>query len=94
MVSKVYSIVEYDSDRVSPTGSLEVQFSSNLPSASIDLDHFLIRRYVDDASSILIEGFKPDGSTGPYILKPEYSDEKLNKGIDNFIEDLTERGLI
>ena len=94
MVSKVYSIVEYDSDRVSPTGSLEVQFSSNLPSASIDLDHFLIRRYVDDASSILIEGFKPDGSTGPYIIKPEYSDEKLNKGIDSFIEDLTERGLI
>jgi hypothetical protein len=58
------------------------------------LDHFLIRRYVDDASLILIEGFKPDGSQGPFIVKPEFSSETLNQNIDRFIVDLTQKGLL
>ena len=81
-------------ERVSQTGSIEVQFGNNLPSASIDLDHFLIRRYVDDASQILIEGFRPTGTEGPYIITPEYVTPSLNKNVDTFITDLTQKGLL
>ena len=64
------------------------------PSGSINYDQFLIRRYVEDAGTILMEGFKPIGSQGPYILTPEYTTPNLNKNVDTIITDLTERGLI
>ena len=98
MVKQIYGPNEGSGSRFTPTGSIEVQFNQNLPvSASINsfnLDHFLIRRYIPDASQIIIEGFKPINSVGPYIAKPEYVTPKLNKGIDDYIADLTDKGLI
>jgi hypothetical protein len=61
---------------------------------NININKFLFRRYVNDASSILLEGYKPEGSEGPFILKPEYCSPSLNKNIDQFILDLTEKGLL
>jgi hypothetical protein len=43
----------------------------NASLTSFNLDHFLIRRYVPDASQIIIEGFKPTDAVGPYIIKPD-----------------------
>ena len=94
MVKKVYDQTETDANRISQTGSLEVQFDKSISSASLDLDHFLIRRYVPDASQIIIKGFKPINSDGPYILKPNYVTPQLNKGIDKYIIDLTGKGLL
>jgi hypothetical protein len=99
MVKKVYSSEEgIGSGRVFQTGSLEVHFNTNLPvSASSDvfnLDHFLIRRYVDDAAQNVIKGFKPLGSTGPYLVKPEFVVPELDKSIDEIILNLTQKGLI
>jgi hypothetical protein len=94
MVKRVYDVGDFDTERVSQTGSVEIQFDTSLPSQSINLDHFAIRRYVDDASQILIEGFKPNNSSGPYILKPEYITPELDKGVDDFILILKEKGLI
>ncbi len=74
---------------------LAVQLDRPIPvSGSLNLDHFLIRRYVDDASQILIEGFRPTGTTGPYIITPEYITPSLNKNVDTFITDLTQKGLL
>jgi hypothetical protein len=94
IVKKVYDATETDNNRVSQTGSIEVQFGGTLPSESINLDHFLIRRYVDDASQVLFEGFKPTNSQGPYIITPEYVTPSLNQNVDTFITDLTQKGLI
>jgi hypothetical protein len=63
-------------------------------SGSVNYNQFLIRRYVDDASQILIEGFRPLGASGPYILKPEYITPELDKGVDDFVLILKEKGLI
>jgi hypothetical protein len=93
-VKRVYDVNNTDSERISSTGSVEVHFNNNLPSQSINLDHFVIRRYVDEASQILIEGFKPLNSSGPYILRPEYITPELDRGIDDFILILKEKGLI
>ena len=98
VVGKILSPQYSGSDRITETGSIEVHFNANLPvsasSSVFNLDHFLIRRYVDDASQILFEGFKPPNSTGPYIVKPEYVSSELNKNIDQIILDLTQKGLL
>jgi hypothetical protein len=99
MVKKVYSSEEaIGSGRVFQTGSLEVHFNTNLPvsasSSVFNLDHFLIRRYVDDAAQNVIKGFKPLGSTGPYLVKPEFVVPELDKNIDEVILNLTQKGLI
>jgi len=97
-VGKIYSPSDSGSGRLSQTGSIEVHFNNNLPiSASnsvFNLDHFLIRRYIDDASQIIMEGFKPINSSGPFIVRPEYIVPELNKSVDQFILDLTQKGLI
>jgi hypothetical protein len=97
-VGKIFSPQDSGSGRVSQTGSIEVHFNNPLPvsasTSAFNLDHFVIRRYVDEASQILIEGFEPVGATGPYILKPEYIAPELDKGIDEYILILTEKGLI
>jgi len=97
-VGKIFAPQDSGSGRVSQTGSIEVHFNNPLPvsasTSAFNLDHFLIRRYVDDASQILIEGFKPLNSNGPYILKPEYITPELDKGVDDFILILKEKGLI
>jgi hypothetical protein len=98
MVKNVYGAADSGSGRVFQTGSLEVHFNANLPvsasSSVFNLDHFLIRRYVDDAAQNVITGFNPTGSTGPYLIKPEFVIPELNKNIDEVILDLTQKGLI
>ena len=97
-VGKIFGPAESGSDRITQTGSIEVHFNYDLPvsaSASIfNLDHFLIRRYVDDASLILMEGYRPTNASGPYIVRPEYVVPELDKSVDEFILDLTQKGLI
>ena len=98
MVKKIYAPADSGSGRVFKTGSLEVHFNANLPvsasSSVFNLDHFLIRRYVDDAAQNIITGFKPPNSQGPYLIKPEFVVPELNKSIDEVILDLTQKGLI
>jgi hypothetical protein len=98
MVKNIYAPAESGSGRIFQTGSIEVHFNANLPvsasSSVFNLDHFLIRRYVDDAAQNIITGFRPPGSTGPYLIKPEFVVPELNKSIDEVILDLTQKGLI
>jgi hypothetical protein len=97
-VGKIFSPSESGSDRITQTGSIEIHFNYDLPvsasSSIFNLDHFLIRRYIDDASLILMEGYRPINASGPYIIRPEYIVPELNKSVDQFILDLTQKGLI
>ena len=97
-VGKIFGPADSGSGRLFQTGSIEVHFNSPLPisasSVVFNLDHFLIRRYADDASQIIMEGFKPIDSSGPYIIRPEFVVPELNKSVDQFILDLTQKGLI
>jgi hypothetical protein len=97
-VGKVFGPADSGSGRIFQTGSIEVHFNNNLPTSAsnsvFNLDHFLIRRYIDDASQIIMEGFKPINSSGPFIVRPEYIVPGLNKSVDQFILDLTQKGLI
>jgi len=97
-VGKIFAPEDSGSGRLFQTGSIEVHFNADLPiSAStsvFNLDHFLIRRYVDDPAQIIMEGFRPISASGPYIIRPEYVVPELNKSVDQFILDLTQKGLL
>jgi hypothetical protein len=97
-VKKVFGPADSGSGRLFQTGSIEIHFNTPLPvsasTSAFNLDHFVIRRYVDDASQILMEGFAPIDSQGPYIVRPEFVVPELNKSVDQFILDLTQKGLI
>ena len=81
-----------------PSSSLIINFDRPLASSSVgsifDVNHFMIRRYIDDPSSILFSGFKPFNSIAPYIIKPQYTTNLLNKNIDKYVIDLTGKGII
>ena len=69
-------------------------FCDNISTGNI-LNKFVLRRYVPDPDSIIFEGLKdPSNAQGPFILKPEFVVPELNKGISEFITDLTQKGLI
>jgi hypothetical protein len=89
--SKVYLV-----DYVVDTGSnIEIYFDRNVSTNSpLDINKYSITRYVDDASRIVIKGFRPNNTDGPYILRPEFVVPELDKGIDEFIVDLTQKGLL
>ena len=86
----------YMVDYVVTGSTLEVYFDKTLDTnnPSFDINHYSITRYVDDASKILIKGFRPNNTDGPYILRPEFVVPELDKGIDEFIVDLTQKGLL
>jgi hypothetical protein len=96
---RVYQVKQAEVVNISVLSSqvpfLVVELNQPLPlSGSVNFDQFLIRRYVDDASQVLMEGFKPTDSSGPYIVRPEFVIPELNKSVDQFILDLTQKGLI
>jgi len=99
-VGKIFSPADSGSGRLFQTGSIEVHFDKNLPisasTSAFNLDHFLIRRYVEDSSLIIFEGFRPAGGGNPnsFIITPEYVIPQLNKNTDEFVTLLTEKGLI
>jgi hypothetical protein len=97
-VGKVFAPEDSGSGRLTQTGSIEVHFNLDLPisasSSAFNLDHFLIRRYIDDPAQVIMEGFRPISSSGPYIIRPEYVAPELDKSVDQFILDLTQKGLL
>ena len=99
MVDQFYIPTDNSPSRVTPTGSLEIHFNHNLPvsasTSTFNLDHFVIRRYVD-GNYILVDGPKSttNNGQGPFIVKPQYMSPKLDKTLDQYITDLTQKGLL
>jgi len=97
---KVFMIEKIEIDRFDfsganiPTIFIQLDKELSTTSTAIETDEFAIRRYVDEPSIILFNGFKPANSTGPYIFTPEYISPKLNDNIDKYLEDLSQKGLI
>ena len=93
MVKNAYVVSESVAAPSDP--SIIVEFDRDILSSSLlNYNRFLIRRYTNDASLILFEGYKPTGAEGPFLIKPEFCSPALNKSIDQFITDLTQKGLI
>jgi len=93
MVENVY--ITDPSQSISGSPALIINLNNPILSSSImDVNHFIIRRYIDDPSSILFSGAKPFNSTAPFIIKPQYITNLLNKNIDKYIVNLTGKNII
>jgi len=97
MVNEIQESVPFQYNPSNPAVSasaIQIKLDKQISGSYIDVNQFLVRRYVDDASMILLDGFQPENSSGPYILKPEFVTPQLNNNINTYIKNLTEKGLL
>jgi hypothetical protein len=71
-----------------------VYLDKQISGSNINVNEFLLRRYVDNASGLILDGLKPSGFNGPYLIKPEYMSDKMEQNIGKYIEDFTNKGLL
>ena len=74
--------------------ALVITLNQQISGSNININQFLLRRYVDNASSLILDGLKPSGFDGPYLVKPEYVSDKMKENIGKYIEDFTNKGLL
>ena len=84
-----YSIINITSSN----GQLQLRLDGNIPNGT-NLSYFLLRRYVDDPSNIILDLNKPAGASSGGVLKPEYVTDNINKNLDSIIQNLKSKGLI
>ena len=73
---------------------LHIILDRPISGSGINVNEFVLRRYVDSAGSFIFDGSVPSGVNSPYLIKPEYISKKLDQNIGKYIEDLTQKGLL
>jgi hypothetical protein len=73
--------------------TLVLTMDRNIPSG-INLDYFLVRRYVPDPSSILLNITKGSGGTSTGILKPEFLSPEVESKLEIILSDLKTKNII
>ena len=68
-------------------GLLRIRLNASMSTAANE-QHFLLRRYVDDASYVLIDTNKPEGSTSPGTMISEFVTKKLTNNKDAAISEI------
>ena len=60
------------------------------------MNEFLVRRYVDDPTQIIIyrENVSTETQEGPLLAQPQYITNQLNENLDDYITNLTNEGLL
>jgi hypothetical protein len=79
-----YMIYDVKDPKQEPDGQLKLIITPALPSgSSINTNVALIRRYVQDANYVLLEGGKPAGATPGGIIRPKYITTKMTNALNN-----------
>ena len=84
----------------SATNQMIINLNKNIPN-DVDINYFLLRRYVEDPSSIILDVNFPltdnsgsINSAGNGILKPQYITKELESSIDTIVQNLKNQNLI
>ena len=62
--------------------------------SNVSIDGFVLRRYVKDPTSIILNQEKIEGDTSPAFLLPQYAPEGLESKLSNIIKNLVGQNLI
>jgi hypothetical protein len=73
---------------------LQIILDRPISGSGINVNEFVLRRYVDSAGSFIFNGSVPSGVNSPFLIKPEYISNKMEQNIGKYIEDLTQKGLL
>ena len=81
---------------INASNQTNMTLDKNLPInwVNSDLDHFVLRRYVDAPSSIIIESDKSIGGTSPGFFMPLYTTKGIEDNFDKIIQKLKTDQLI
>ena len=91
---RLFNITEVGTTTAS-TSSLYLKLYPAFTSGSIQLDHFVMYRILNDGTYIILDIEKPvSGSGFTGIIQPEYISQDLKDNYNNIIQDLTQRGVI
>ena len=61
---------------------------------AINIEHFTVRRFVDDPTALITNQKKLAGDTSPAFILPKYAAPDLNDNLDTIIKDLVGQNLI
>jgi hypothetical protein len=91
---RLFNITEVGTTTAS-TGSLYLKLYPAFTSGSIQLNHFVMYRILNDGTYVILDIEKPvSGSGFTGIIQPEYISQDLKDNYNNIIQDLTQRGVI
>tara|TARA_R110001632_G_scaffold55132_5_gene135026 strand:+ start:3156 stop:8807 length:5652 start_codon:yes stop_codon:yes gene_type:complete len=90
-----YKIISVEPN-VLNNNKIGITLDRNLPIdwTNSDLDHFLVRRYVDAPGSIIVKSNKTVGGTSPGFFMPEYATKGIEDNFDTIIQKLKTDQLI
>lgn len=71
----------------SSTGNVVLNLDGTIPSGT-NTDYFLVRRYVDDPSYVILEVNKPAGASSAGVLKPKYISPNLENSLEDIVQSL------
>jgi len=93
--TQTYKITAIDvATNPSYVGALVYTVDRNITLTNTEMNWFLVRRYVDTPSEIIIEADKPAGGTSPGFFMPLYSTKGIEDNFDRIIQDLKTDQLI
>jgi hypothetical protein len=72
--------------------NLIIQLTEPLDTTDIDINYFLIRRFVPSIDNLTINS--PGTLIGPGFIFPKYQSDLMKRNLPNIIQDLTSKGLI
>ena len=76
------------------TGAIVYTVDRNLNLTNPEMNWFLVRRYVDDPSYLILEVDKPAGGTSTGVLTPEYFYGETEEKVDSILKELKRDNLI
>ena len=86
--SRTFKVVD-----VNKTGKVYIKLD-NPVSKQINIEHFTLRRLVDDPSSIIVSQKKTPGAISPVFVIPKYTTEELQQNLETIITNLKVKNLI
>ncbi len=92
--TKTFMVVRTEIVPVAPDVYFIIYLDKQISGSFVNVNEFLLRRYVDNASGLILDGLKPSSFQGPYLIKPEYISDKMEQNIGKYIEDFTNKGLL
>jgi hypothetical protein len=92
---RLFNITEVGTTDVNNSGSLYLKLYPAFTSGSIQLDHFVMYRILNDGTYVILDIDKPvSGSSFTGVIQPEYVSQELIDKYSDIIQDLTQKGLI
>ena len=61
---------------------------------NINTDYFLLRRFIDDPTNIVVQAIKPAGGTGAGTIRPQYITNTLDNNLGRVVQKLQQQNTI